>query len=80
MCHLSDRVSHLAGTIYAWSMLLHVFTSDVWNVHSIKPACRMVQLLRHDVLALSASCKKSINAAIEHDRNCCSQVRKQEMQ
>ena len=40
----------------------------------------MVQLLLHDVLVLSASCKISTNVAIEHDRHCCSQVRKQEMQ
>ena len=60
--------------------MVHVVTClHVRNVHSLKPACRMVQLLQHDVLVLSASCKRSINVTIEHDRHCCSQVRKQEM-
>ena len=58
------------------SMLLHVF--HVQNVHSLKPSFRRVKLLQHDVLVRSASCKGSINAAIEHARNCSSQVRKQE--
>ena len=60
--------------------MVHVVTClHVQNVYSLKPACRMVQLVRHDVLVLSASCKRSINAAIKHNRHCCSQVTKQEM-
>ena len=37
------------------------------NAFHLKRVCRMVQLLWHGVLVLSASCKRSINAAIEHD-------------
>ena len=66
VCHLSDRVSHLAGNN---ACMVHVVTClHIRNVHSLKPACRMVKLLWHDVLVLSASCKRSINVAIGHDR------------
>ena len=56
--------------------MVHFVTClHVQNVHSLNPTCRMVQLLQHDVLVLSASCKRSINAAIERDRQSSEEAR-----